>query len=58
MQEKRECKGFSVAKNMKVGNLEDKFEEEFALKVQVVGSDDSCLCDYNRRFKAATNGGR
>jgi len=38
-------KALSVAKNMKVGNLEDKFEEEFGLKVQVSGSDDSYLCD-------------
>ena len=38
----------SVAKNMKVGNLEDKFEAEFGLKVQVAGSDDSYLC--NNRF--------
>jgi len=43
---------------MKVGNLEDKFEEDFGLKVQVAGSDDSCLCDNNRSIKAATNGGR
>ena len=27
-------KDLSVAKNMKVGNLEDKFEEEFGLKIQ------------------------
>ena len=38
-------KALSVAKNMKVGNLEDKFEEEFGLTVQVAGSDDSYLCD-------------
>ena len=37
-------KALSVAKNMKVGNLEDKFDEEFGLKVQVAGSDDSYLC--------------
>ena len=37
-------KDLSVAKNMKVGNLEDKFEDEFGLKVQVAGSDDSYLC--------------
>ena len=40
-------KGLSVAKNMKVGNLEDKFEEEFGLKVQVAGSDDSYLSNDN-----------
>ena len=38
--------GLSVAKNMKVGNLEDKFEEEFGLKVQVAGSDDSYPVSY------------
>ena len=46
-------KGLSVAKNMKVGNLEDKFEEEFGLKVQVSGSDDSYLCDNNLTLNAA-----
>ena len=34
-------KVLSVAKNMKVGNLEDKFKQEFGLKVQVAGSNDS-----------------
>ena len=46
-------KDLSVAKNMKVGNLEDKFEEEFGLKVQVAGSDDSYLCDNNLTLNAA-----
>ena len=46
-------KDLSVAKNMKVGNLEDKFKEEFGLKVQVAGSDDSYLCDNNLTLKAA-----
>ena len=46
-------KDLSVAKNMKVGNLEDKFEEEFGLKVQVAGSDDSYLCDDNLTLNAA-----
>ena len=46
-------KGFSVAKNMKVGNLEDKFKEEFGLKVQVAGSDDSYLCDNALTLNAA-----
>jgi len=46
-------KALSVAKNMKVGNLEDKFEEEFGLKVQVAGSDDSYLCDNNLKLNAA-----
>ena len=43
----------SVAKNMKVGNLEDKFEEEFGLKVQVAGSDDSYLSNDNLTLNAA-----
>ena len=46
-------KALSVAKNMKVGNLEDKFEEEFGLKVQVAGSDDSYLCDNDLTLNAA-----
>ena len=46
-------KALSVAKNMKVGNLEDKFEEEFGLKVQVAGSDDSYLCKDELTLNAA-----
>ena len=46
-------KGLSVAKNMKVGNLETKFEEEFGLKVQVSGSDDSYLCNNDLTLNAA-----
>jgi hypothetical protein len=46
-------KGLSVAKNMKVGNLEDKFEKEFGLKVQVSGSDGSYLCKDNLTLNAA-----
>ena len=46
-------KGLSVAKNMKVGNLEDKFEEEFGLKIQVAGSDDSYLCKNELTLNAA-----
>ena len=48
-------KALSVAKNMKVGNLEDKFEEEFGLKVQVAGSDDGYLCDNDLTLNAAFN---
>ena len=46
-------KALAVAKNMKVGNLEDKFEAEFGLKVQVAGSDDSYLCDNDLTLNAA-----
>ena len=46
-------KALSVAKNMKVGNLEDKFEDEFGLKVQVAGSDDSYLCKDELTLNAA-----
>ena len=48
-------KGLSVAKNMKVGNFEDKIQEEFGLKVQVSGSDDSYLCNNNLTLNAAQN---
>ena len=37
----------SVSRNMKIGNLENKFNKEFGLKVQVAGSDDSYLCNNN-----------
>ena len=46
-------KALSVAKNMKVVNLEDKFEKEFGLKVQVAGSDDSYLCKNALTLNAA-----
>ena len=45
--------GLSIAKNMKVGNLEDKFEEEFGLKVQIAGSDNSYLCKDELTLNAA-----
>ena len=45
--------GLSVAKNMKVGNLERKFQVEFGLKVQVAGSDDSYLCNDDFTLNAA-----
>lgn len=45
--------GFSVAKNMKVGNLEQKFVVEYGLKVQVAGSDDSYLCSNDLTLNAA-----
>ena len=32
---------------MKVGTLEKKIEDEFGVKVQIAGSDDSYLCDNN-----------
>ena len=35
----------SVKRNMKVGNFEDKLKEEFGIKSQVAGSEDSYLCD-------------
>jgi hypothetical protein len=46
-------KALSVAKNMKVGNLEDKFLKEFGLKVQISGSDDSYLCNNDLTLNAA-----
>jgi hypothetical protein len=45
--------GLSVAKNMKIGNLERKFQVEFGLKVQVAGSDDSYLCNDDLTLNAA-----
>jgi hypothetical protein len=45
--------GLSVAKNMKVGNLERKFQVEFGLKVQVAGSDDSYLCNDDLTLNTA-----
>ena len=42
---KKEGSGdLSIKKNMKVGTLEEKIEEEFGIKVQIAGSDDSYLC--------------
>jgi hypothetical protein len=46
-------KDLAVAKNMKIADLEDKFEEEFGLKVQVAGSDDSYLCKDELTINAA-----
>ena len=43
----------SVAKNMKVGNLENKFKKEFGLKVQVASSDDSYLCNNDHTLAQA-----
>ena len=44
---KKEVKGgeLSIARNMKVGNVEKKIEEMFGIKVQISGSDDSYLCN-------------
>jgi len=35
----------NIRKNMKVGNLEDKIKEDYGIKTQVAGSDDSYLCN-------------
>jgi hypothetical protein len=43
----------SIAKNMKVGNLEDKFNKEFGLKVQVASADDTYLCNNNHTLAQA-----
>jgi hypothetical protein len=48
-------KGLSVAKNMKVGNLEKKIKEEFGITVQIAGSDDSYLCENKLSLKAAVD---
>jgi hypothetical protein len=38
---------------MKVGTLEEKIEEEFGIKVQIAGSDDSYLCKNNLTLASA-----
>jgi len=44
---------FSVKGNMKIGNIEKKFSNEFAIKSQVAGSDDSYLCKNELTLAAA-----
>ena len=55
--EVRKTKGSSenlaVAKNMRVGSLENKIIKEYGLKVQIAGSDDSYLCENELTLKAA-----
>jgi len=34
-----------IKRNIKVGNLEDRIQKDFGIKVQIAGSDDSYLCD-------------
>lgn len=46
-------KNLSVAKNMKIGNLETKLEDEYGLKVQVAGSRNDYLCDNNLTLAGA-----
>ena len=43
----------SPKRNMKVGNLEDKFMEMFGIKTQIAGSDDSYLCDNDLTLAGA-----
>ncbi len=52
---KGENKGgeFTVRRNIKVGNLEDKIQENYGVKTQISGSDDSYLCDNNLTLAAA-----
>ena len=45
----------SVARNMKIGTLESKFLQEFGLKVQVSGSDDSYLCSDDLTINCSTD---
>ena len=52
-KKKGDSKGISIARNIKIGNLENKFEKEFGIKIQIAGSDDSYLCDDNLTLKAA-----
>lgn len=52
---KGESKGGELTprNNIKVGNLENKINEMFGIKVQISGSDDSYLCDNNLTLKGA-----
>ena len=52
---KGDAKGsdFSVKGNMKVGNLEKKILNEFGIKSQIAGSDDSYLCKNELTLTAA-----
>ena len=43
----------SISKNMKVGNVEKKFDLGLGLKVEVAGSDNSYLCENELTLKAA-----
>ena len=52
-KKKGDSKGISIARNIKIGNLENKFDKEFGIKIQIAGSDDSYLCDDNLTLKAA-----
>lgn len=53
VRKKKGEKDISVAKNMKVGNFENKLLEVFGLKAQVAGSDDSYLCDNDDTLNGA-----
>lgn len=52
---KGDAKGgeLNIRANMKVGNFEDKLKEEYGIKSQVAGSDDSYLCDNDLTLKGA-----
>mgnify|MGYP006079548891 CR=1 FL=1 len=52
-KKKGDSKGISIARNIKIGNLENKFDKEFGIKIQIAGSDDSYLCDDNLTLKTA-----
>ena len=43
----------SISKNMKVGNVEKKFDLGLGLKVEVAGSDNSYLCENELTLEAA-----
>ena len=45
VRKKRGATSVDIRRNTKVGNLEVRFIEDFGIKVQIAGSDDSYLCD-------------
>ena len=53
VRKKRGATSVDIRRNTKVGNLEVRFIEDFGIKVQIAGSDDSYLCDNALTLAAA-----
>ena len=53
VRKKRGSSSIDIRRNTKIGNLEDRFMEDFGIKVQIAGSDDSYLCDNDLTLAAA-----
>ena len=58
IRKKKGSGDLSIKKNMKVGTLEEKIEEEFGIKVQIAGSDDSYLCGNDLTLASALEAGK